>query len=50
MQPTVADTPQKTTEYSLSQHPTDRHHQAMPEAKNSKEKICLKIEIVAPAP
>jgi hypothetical protein len=50
MQPTVADAQQKTTEYSLSQHLTARHHQAMPEATTSKEKICLKIGSVLPAP
>src|SRR5271169_967623 len=50
MQPTVAEAQQKTTEYSLSPHPTARHHQAIPEATTSKKIICLKIGPFRPAP
>jgi hypothetical protein len=50
MQPTVADAQQKTTEYSLSSHPTTRHHQVIPEGYDLEEKNCLKIGPFRSAP
>jgi hypothetical protein len=49
MQPTVAEAQQKTTEYSLSPHPTARHHQAIPEGYNLEEKNLSENRPVPPA-